>query len=66
MSRLPWAKRRGTVRRSHVDHFHGRHINAEMLHLLEEAVMRGGADRHADLLAFQFLGIVLVDFRARP
>jgi hypothetical protein len=62
MSRLPWANAAAPSRRSHVDHFHGRHIDAEVFHLLEEAVMGGGSDRHADLLAFEFLGAVLVDF----
>ena len=56
-------KGRRAIRRGHVDDFHGGDIDAEMFHLLEEAVVSGGPDRDADLLALKFLGAVLGDLQ---
>ena len=52
----------GAFRGVHVDDFHGADINAEVAHLLEEAVVCGCSERHSYFLACQFCGVCLVDF----
>ncbi len=45
---------RGPIRWSHVDDFQRGNVNAEMVHLFQEAIMGSCTDRHGNLLAFQF------------
>ena len=56
-------QRSSPIRRRHVDNIQAAEVHAEMAHLLEEAVMRGGAQRHGHFLARQFTGAVGVDLQ---
>ena len=58
-------QRRGALGRGHVDDVERGQVDAEMVHLPQEAVMRGGPQRHGDLLAGKVGGVVLGDLKVR-
>ena len=57
------SKRSSTIRRCHINDFHGGYIHTKMHHLLEKAIMSRCSQRNGNLLAFKLLGIVFGDFK---
>ena len=53
-----------SINRCHVNNRHLVCVNAKMCHLGEEVGVGSSRKRHADGFAFEFLGIVLGDFKA--
>ncbi len=60
---LALAKCDRAVWRRHVDDRQAVNVNAEVIHLAQEAVMCGGPKRDGDFLAGEFTGVGFIDFQ---